>query len=297
MFIFRRFRIPWVLATRFSLFVLQSHVPIPGYAVALPPLPPQKFGRRVQRMEDDGTVNMMKEPSPAPRPPASAVSSLSPHGTGDTAAAGPVDGWGGGKNNYGSLRDLAPTRRETWTRLDFKGASIVDERRTTRGGAGAGGAVDDAGFGGGGGGNLRGLLPKSATWTRLDVKGASVVDERRMGGKVPGGGGGGIVNEGGYSNLKILLPARTITWKKNQVLSSGSATVASSNVRGLREEKQSDIKDEIADTSASSSEDEINVEEIDEEEKEEKEEEEKIKAYTNLKDLLPERRNMFRTIR
>ena len=139
------------------------------------------------------------------------------------------------------------------------------------------------------------MLPKRATWTRLDFKGASVEDERRTREKVPGGGGGGIVNEGRYSNLKMLLPERTITWKKKQVLSSGSATVVSSNVRGLREEKQSDIKDEIAD-SASLSGDEINVEEIDEEEEEEQEQEQEIKAYTNLKDLLPERRNMFRTI-
>ena len=185
MFIFRRFRIPWVLATRFSLFVLQSHVPIPGYAVALPPPPPQKFGRRVQRMEDDGTVNMMKEPSPAPRPPASAVSSLSPHGAGETAAAGPVDGWSGGKNNYGSLRDLAPTRRETWTRLDFKGASIVDERRTKRGGAGAGRAVDDAGFGGGGGGEPEGVAPKACDVDQAGRQGGVGCGRASNGGEGP----------------------------------------------------------------------------------------------------------------
>jgi hypothetical protein len=236
-------------------------------------------------MEDDGTVNMMKEPSPAPLlSPAALASSTS------EAVVDLDDGWGGGKNSYGSLKDLAPTRRETWTRLDFKGASIVDDRRTKKGGESAGGSVNDLG-----GGNLRGLLPKRATWTKLDFKGGSVEDVRRTRRKLPGGVGG--IGEEKYSNLKMLLPERTITWKKNQVLSSGSAAVVSSNARGLREERLPDIKYELAE-SASSDSDEIYDGGVDEEDKEEEGgREEEVKAYTNLKDLLPERKVTWRTVR
>ncbi|KAL3809493.1 hypothetical protein ACHAXA_007964 [Cyclostephanos tholiformis] len=249
-----------------------------------------KFGRRVQRMEDDGTVNMMKEPSPSPLRPtaASDASSVSAEAIVDLD-----DGWDGGKNNYGSLKDLAPTRRETWTRLDFKGASIVDDRRTKRGVVNVGGSVNEAG-----GGNLRALLPKRPTWTKLDFKGGSVEDERRTRRKPPGGASG--IVEGGYSNLKTLLPERTITWKKNQVLRSGSAAVVSSNARGLREERLPDIKYKLTD-GASSGSDDMYDEEVDGEDEDEEEggvgRKDEVKPYTNLKDLLPERKTTWRTVR
>lgn len=237
-------------------------------------------------MEDDGTVNMMKEPSPAPlRYPAASASSTS------EAVVDLDDGWGGDRNNYGSLKDLVPTRRETWTRLDFKGASIVDDRRTKQGRENAVVSVHDLG-----GGNLRGLLPKRATWTKLDFKGGSVEDERRTRRKLPGRMSS--VGEEKYSNLKALLPERMITWKKKQVLSSGSAAVASSNARGLREEKLPDIKYQLA--KSASSDGEIIDEEADDEDDEDDEEggsEEEVKAYTNLKDLLPERKVTWRTVR
>lgn len=187
------------------------------------------FGQRVQRMEDDGTINMMKELSPA-------------------TIVGTNDGvWGvDGKKGYGSLKNLAPMKREIWMKLDFKGGSVVDERRTPKnGGGGSVSAVIVSGDGAGGS-NLRGLLPKRSTWTSLDFKGGQVEDERRTLGKSSLGGvnsGIACLNEKPYSNLKMLLPERTITWKKVQVLSSGSAPMMSTNARGLREERLVNIKD------------------------------------------------------
>ena len=106
----------------------------------------------------------------------------------------------------------------------------------------------------------------------LDFKGGQIEDFRRTRGADSSSSGIlSLKDNKPYSNLKLLLPPRTITWrKKSQLLSSGSAPIMSSNVRGLREERLVDIKDEItSDTSVS---DEVNVVYDDDDDEEEEEE-------------------------
>ena len=271
-------------------------------------------------MEDDGTVNYSKEPSSSSstttaknNQPSYPQSSSKIRGTKDgfdsDSELAPLVDLGEDtqeattaartNNNYGSLKELTTSiQRPTWTKLDFKGGSVVDERRmqmmnkktdddtiSTEVGSGS--------IGGGGGKSLQELLPKRATWTKLDFKGVPVEDERRT--KKQSGssssGSSSTFNQGGYSSLKTLLPTRTITWHKNQVLSSGSAPTLSQVSRGLREERQQAMKDEVlASISAESTDD-------DEDEGEEDSigEEEEVKAYQNLKDLLPQRKVTWRT--
>ena len=103
----------------------------------------------------------------------------------------------------------------------------------------------------------------------LDFKGGQIEDFRRTRGADSSSSGIlSLKDNKPYSNLKLLLPPRTITRrKKSQLLSSGSAPIMSSNVRGLREERLVDIKDDItSDTSVS---DEVNVVYDDDDEEEE----------------------------
>lgn len=245
-----------------------------------------KFGRRIQKMQDDGTVNVTKEPTTTnPATTRSEIEWGSPTTTENT--------------NYGSLKDLAPTIRETWTRLDFKGGSIIDERRTTamisKLSEGALSSIK-----GEGGSNLKALLPKRSKWVMLDFKGGQVEDFRRTRGA--DGSSSGIVSLNDnkpYSNLKLLLPPRTITWRKNsQLLSSGSAPIMSSTVRGLREERVVDIQDEIT-SDTSLSDDEVNVVYDDNDGNDDDDDEEDMDVtnkFANLKDLLPEKRSASRTV-
>jgi len=314
-----------------------------------------KFGRRVQRMEDDGTVNMMKEPA------------ASPIGDDSEEKAAVVDlddsssDRSTNQNNYGSLKDLLSTKRATWTKLDVKGASVVDDRRTQQNkpDGDVGGSVGSV-VGNSSSGNLKDLLPQKAIWTKLDFHGVSVADERRTKQKKPDGniGGGtdvsndvsdvsssssgglkellpqkaiwtkldfhgvsvaderrtqqklttttttstGFNREGQYSNLKDLLPARTITWKKNQVLSSGSApTMISGNNAhdDLREKRQQAMREEVM-ASSSANNDEIATSNEDEDEEDGDYDVDTTsargeeKAYSNLKDLLPKKKFTFR---
>lgn len=248
-------------------------------------------------MEDDGTVNMQKEPS---TPPASSSGSSDNSASKSNKETHAVLDLGNklesGAANYGSLKDLAPTKRATWTKLDFKGGSVVDERRMKKKEVRDDAASSDNCLGGG----LRELLPKRATWTKLDFKGASVEDTRRTKNRnIPSSGS---YNEGKYSNLRTLVPERTITWKKNQVLSSGSATSMSQmGVRGLREERQQAMRDDViaSATINSSASDDATSSEDDKEEKDLASDSSltEIKAYTNLRDLLPERKVTWRNTR
>ena len=275
-------------------------------------------------MEDDGTVNYSKEPSSSSgtttaknNQPSYPQSSSKIRGTKDgfdsDSELAPMVDLGEDtqeattaartNNNYGSLKELTTSiQRPTWTKLDFKGGSVVDERRmqmmnkktdddtiSTDGGSGS--------IGGGGGKSLQELLPKRATWTKLDFKGVPVEDERRT--KKQSGssssGSSSTFNQGGYSSLKTLLPTRTITWHKNQVLSSGSAPTLSQVSRGLREERQQAMKDEVLASISAESTDDDEDEGEEDSIGEEEEEEEEVKAYQNLKDLLPQRKVTWRT--
>ena len=273
-------------------------------------------------MEDDGTVNYSKEPSSSSGTTTAKNNQPSYYPQSSSKIRGTKDGFDSDSelaplvdlgedtqaattvartnNNYGSLKELTTSiQRPTWTKLDFKGGSVVDERRMqmmnkktdddTISTDGGGGSVGE----GGGGKSLQELLPKRATWTKLDFKGVPVEDERRTKKQSSGSSSGSSFNQGGYSSLKTLLPTRTITWHKNQVLSSGSAPTLSQVSRGLREERQQAMKDEVlASISAESTDDD---EDVGEEDSIGGEEEEEVKAYQNLKDLLPQRKVTWRT--
>ena len=278
-------------------------------------------------MEDDGTVNYSKEPSSSSttttknkQPSTYPQSSSKIRGTKDgfdSDSEAPMVDLGEDtqeattaartNNNYGSLKELTTSiQRPTWTKLDFKGGSVVDERRMQQ----MNKKTDDDdtissdGEGGssvGGGKSLQELLPKRATWTKLDFKGVPVEDERRTKKQSGNSSSGSSFNQGGYSSLKTLLPTRTITWHKNQVLSSGSAPTLSQVSRGLREERQQAMKDEVLAS--------ISAEGTNNDDKEDGEEGgvaaeeddsiggggEDVKAYQNLKDLLPQRKVTWRT--
>ena len=104
----------------------------------------QKFGRRVQRMEDDGTVNMRKEPGRKGITNTEQQAKIASHrGTkegfdSDGAAPAAVaeeedlyysneenaddssgDSTTSSSPNYGSLKQLLP-KRPIWTKLDFR---------------------------------------------------------------------------------------------------------------------------------------------------------------------------------
>ena len=258
----------------------------------------QKFGRRVQRMEDDGTVNMMKEPASTVLAPVAKATISDGDDDDDDDALVDLDSQVALASgvNYGSLKNLLPEKRLTWTKLDFKGASVVDDRRMKGRGDGGGSSTgievnDKQGSSSVG---LKALLPVRPTWTKLDFHGASVEDERRTKKRTPTQSSiTKKFNEGqNYSNLTSLLPARTITFRKGQVFSSGSATMVNSNIMrstqslgrqdrmmGVKKETNAD-DDEVIDENEDNNFDSMQG-----------------KSYTNLKDLLPERKISWRTIK
>ena len=99
-----------------------------------------------------------------------------------------------------NLKELLPSK-PIWTKLDFKGGSVEDERRTKRA------PVDD----GNKMSSLKTLLlqSKKPTWTKLDFKGVGVEDESRT--KQTTSEDKSSPN-GEYTNLKTLLPERKIQW-------------------------------------------------------------------------------------
>jgi len=210
-----------------------------------------KFGQRVQRMEDDGTVNVKKEPAKdAVSGGSGSLKDLLRNRRASLTRYENVDGAGtpseATPTNYGSLKDLAPTTRATWTTLDFKGGTVEDERRTAKKkepSSAAGGHLSTKG--------LQELLPKKALFTKLDFHGRPVEDERRTKkkdaplGRRPERAQGGRTS----SSLRKLLPKRTISWR-NEVLSSGSATFV--RAPGSRERRQRAMREEVTAAAAAS---------------------------------------------
>ncbi len=257
-------------------------------------------------MEDDGTVNMMKPATVVA--PVSATSDTGHDqncGDGDDDALVDLNFQMASGANYSSLRNLLPSKRLTWTKLDFKGASVADDRRMKRTEGvdtpAAGGDVGGAGIGisnrksvG-----LKGLMPVRPTWTKLDFHGASIEDERRT--KRNSRQSGTKFNEGQYSNLKTFLPARTITFRKGQIFSSGSATIVNSNVmRTQRLESQGGVKNENDAVDLLSQQQQQHRDEVYgviDKGADSTCDSTQGKSFTNLKDLLPERKISWRTIK
>ena len=270
-------------------------------------------------MEDDGTVNMMKQPSssvlaPPVTPTSTSSGSSSSSSSSDRDYGARVDldynqDVASGGVNYGSLKDLLPVKKLTWTKLDFKGASVEDERRMKKKVVAAG----DAASAGGGdvigdtigsndrrGRGLKELLPVKPTWTKLDFRGASVEDERRTRRKDSPQSSTKSFNEGQYSNLTTLLPERTITFRQGQqVYSSGSATMVNSNVMRtprLGSQQQTGGNDVSQQQQQEEHGDEVDDGVSDNENTDKAYDSMQEKTtYTNLKDLLPERKMSWRT--
>ena len=250
-------------------------------------------------MEDDGTVNMMKEPATV-LAPVSATRGDDDDDDDDALVDSNFQ-WASGAN-YGSLKNLLPSKRLTWTMLDFKGASVADDRRMKKTVAvdapAAGGNVGGAGIeiSNRKGTGLKGLMPVRPTWTRLDFHGASVEDERRT--KRNSHQSSTKFNEGQYSNLKNLLPARTITFRKGQIFSSGSATIVNSSVmRTPRLESQGGVENENDAADLLSQQQQQHRDEVDgvmDESADNSNDSTQGKSFTNLKDLLPERKISWR---
>ena len=197
-----------------------------------------KLGRRVERMEDDGTVNKRvghgvdadeeeakETEEPAVSSQVVAVEGMLPDDDATDsqdevefeAEIEPemnaneqflVDLLKVGDNepeptpkSSKNLKDLlSTTKKPTWTKLDHWGVGVEDTRRTKAAPVTDSSSKDS---------NLKTLLmqSKKPTWTKLDFKGVGVPDEKRSKQQPKD-----EFNKGQYTNLKTLLPERKIQW-------------------------------------------------------------------------------------
>jgi hypothetical protein len=167
-----------------------------------------KFGRRVQRMEDDGTVSYTKS-----RPGDESGSSASMVDLGTEASTTTSGGGGGGEKSGAeapspsvNLKDLAGiSKRPVFTKLDFKGGSVPDDRREKKSPVDNDVEEEAAPL------SLSGLRKlalssKRPTFTKLDFHGTGVADERRIPKDTTAAAEVAPTNN--KSNLKDLLPKR-----------------------------------------------------------------------------------------
>ncbi|KAL7438803.1 hypothetical protein ACHAXM_006387 [Skeletonema potamos] len=340
-----------------------------------------KFGRRVQRMEDDGTVSYSRGnvdattggddgggggaygdgfagedgPSAATTTAAAALeSSESMVDLGTRQTSGSYVNQSGSSVN---LKDLALTsKRPIFTKLDFKGGSVEDDRRTkslspsSSFTGGEGGVVPSSGLKGlalsskrpiftkldfkGGSvednrrmktkapsttteastpqGNLKDLLPKRPTFTKLDFKGGSVEDERRMKKQSSSSSTAALLPSSSSGSLKTLLPERKFMWRNEEMMRKRSTTndfigsvggdfiartTTTSNTSrdSVREMKQKAMRDEViaaASTSSSSLEDATTTTTSEGDGNDGGEG--GGGSYSNLTDLLPQKKFVFR---
>jgi hypothetical protein len=121
-----------------------------------------------------------------------------------------------------NLKDLLP-KKPTWTKLDFKGGSVPDERRTKNIPVAA--STPDS--------SLKTLLlqAKKPTWTKLDFKGVGVEDASRTKRVAKED-----FNKGQYTNLKTLLPEKKIQWGtrgKVASISDSNVEIGSDSNKGV----------------------------------------------------------------
>lgn len=112
-----------------------------------------------------------------------------------------------------NLKELLPTKTTVWTKLDFKGGPVEDERRTKS--APVAQSPSDS--------SLKTLLlqSKKPTFTKLDFKGVGVEDVSRTKKSAKEN-----FNQGQYSSLKTLLPERKIQWgSRGKVVSISDSNV------------------------------------------------------------------------
>jgi len=204
------------------------------------------------------------------------------------AAAAPASG----------LKELAlSSKRPMFTKLDFKGGSVVDERRTKKAPSTNTAEVSTTQ------GNLKDLLPTRPTFTKLDFKGGNVEDERRTK-KQPSSSTPALATSTPSSgSLKTLLPERKFMWKKQEQRRSTTNDFIGS-VRGdsiarsttatnsVREAKQKAMRDEVISAAAATNSESGNDVVGDDDEPSGGGEGEG--SYSNLTDLLPRKKFVFR---
>ena len=216
------------------------------------------------------------------------TSSSVPTQTDEGAAAAPASG----------LKELAlSSKRPMFTKLDFKGGSVVDERRTKKAPSTNTAEVSTTQ------GNLKDLLPTRPTFTKLDFKGGNVEDERRTK-KQPSSSTPALATSTPSSgSLKTLLPERKFMWKKQEQRRSTTNDFIGS-VRGdsiarsttatnsVREAKQKAMRDEVISAAIATNSDSGNDVVGDDDEPSGGGEGEG--SYSNLTDLLPRKKFVFR---
>eukprot|EP00985_Skeletonema_marinoi_P008253 scaffold3700_cov84-Skeletonema_marinoi.AAC.12 len=217
------------------------------------------------------------------------TSSSVPTQTDEGAAAAPASG----------LKELAlSSKRPMFTKLDFKGGSVVDERRTKKAPSTTNTAEVSTTQG-----NLKDLLPTRPTFTKLDFKGGNVEDERRTK-KQPSSSTPALATSTPSSgSLKTLLPERKFMWKKQEQRRSTTNDFIGS-VRGdsiarsttatnsVREAKQKAMRDEVISAAAATNSESGNDVVGDDDEPSGGGEGEG--SYSNLTDLLPRKKFVFR---
>jgi len=216
------------------------------------------------------------------------TSSSVPTQTDEGAATAPASG----------LKELAlSSKRPMFTKLDFKGGSVVDERRTKKAPSTNTAEVSTTQ------GNLKDLLPTRPTFTKLDFKGGNVEDERRTK-KQPSSSTPALATSTPSSgSLKTLLPERKFMWKKQEQRRSTTNDFIGS-VRGdsiarsttatnsVREAKQKAMRDEVISAAAATNSESGNDVVGDDDEPSGGGEGEG--SYSNLTDLLPRKKFVFR---
>jgi len=215
----------------------------------------------------------------------SSSSSSAPSQVDDVGIAAPAPSSG--------LKELAlSSKRPIFTKLDFKGGSVEDERRTKK--APSTDTTEASSSTTTTKSNLKDLLPKRPTFTKLDFKGGNVEDERRT--KKPPSSTTDFTKTSSSGSLQTLLPERKFMWRKqehrsttNDFIGSVSGdflarTTTSSN--SVREAKQKAMRDEV---NASATAAEVTSDDGDDESGSEGGE-----SYSNLTDLLPQKKFVFR---
>ncbi|KAL7490381.1 hypothetical protein ACHAWT_005487 [Skeletonema menzelii] len=303
-----------------------------------------KFGRRVQRMEDDGTTAIQGEDEAT-----SPIGNLESESTIDLGTRQTSDSYVNQSGTSVNLKDLAGiSKRPVFTKLDFKGGSVEDDRRMTSSSSsavppqvveGAGQAASSSGLKGlalsskrpiftkldfkGGSvvderrakkkapsttntaeassssttkSNLKDLLPTRPTFTKLDFKGGNVEDERRTK-KQPDQDHSKLSSSG---SLQSLLPERKFMWKKQERRSNtndfiGSVggdfiarTTTASKNDSVREAKQKAMRNEVIASAT------VATGALDEDEEDESGGVQEVESYSNLTDLLPQKKFVFR---
>ena len=328
-----------------------------------------KFGRRVQRMEDDGTVSYSRSSSSSSSGSSSSISAddektaiqgedeatspignLESESTIDLGTQQTSDSYVNQSGTSVNLKDLAGiSKRPVFTKLDFKGGSVEDDRRMTSSSSssvppqmveGGGQAASSSGLKGlalsskrpiftkldfkGGSvvderrakkkapsttntaeasssssttkSNLKDLLPTRPTFTKLDFKGGNVEDERRTK-KQPDQDHSKLSSSG---SLQSLLPERKFMWKKQERRSNtndfiGSVggdfiarTTTASKNDSVREAKQKAMRNEVIASAT------VATGALDEDEEDESGGVQEVESYSNLTDLLPQKKFVFR---